>query len=288
MFTALAFLALAILLHDKKYAPVISGIILAMANWVRPLSLAYMVGMLIYLFIVKKRKHIIKLLASFMLLIVCIGASAYFSSGYFVYQSTTSGVNLIMGANDDADGSYNTTCFQEGKIAYLDQDVLNNMTFTQRDSYYRKLAIQWIIKNPIKWILLFPKKIFYLYASADLTNNYVFVPSNNTYLQSYNYILTHWFGNNREFGDYILMGGQLLHMFIVLGSIVGIIKLIKQKNIIGLVPLFSIIFIGSLMTLITVCSARFNIPYLPILMIFTAVGFVKITPGSVPTLCKVK
>jgi hypothetical protein len=249
----------------------VSGIILAVANWVRPLAPAFLIGMLIYLLIVKHKKQIVKLLAAFAFFVVSIGLFTYSNFGYFLFQSSTSGVNMIIGANDDAGGGYNTTCFQEGKIAYLDDNTLKTMTFKQKDSYYRRLAVQWIMKHPIKWALLLPKKIFRMYAIEDLHHNYVFVPTLDTCLDSGGYIVNHWLANNRQFGDYILMWGQLLYMITAIGFLAGIVILIKQRNILRFLPLFSIVFVGSFMTLVTWGAPRFHMPYLPVFIIFTAV-----------------
>jgi hypothetical protein len=272
IYTALAFLSFAILLREKKYGPIVSGIILAVANWVRPLAPAFLIGMLIHLLIVKKKKQIVKLLAAFAVFVVSIGLFTYSNLGYFLFQSSTSGVNMIMGANDDADGGYNTTCFQEGKIAYLDDNTLKTMTFKHRDSYYRGLAVQWIMKHPIKWALLLPKKIFRMYAIEDLGHRYVFVPTldADSDSDSGSYIINHWFANNRQFGDYILMWGQLLYMITAIGFLAGTVILIKQRNILRFLPLFSMVFLGSFMTLVTFGAARFHIPYLPVFIIFTA------------------
>jgi hypothetical protein len=271
MYTALAFSSFAILLRGKKYSPIVSGIILAIANWVRPLAPAFLIGMLIYLLIVKKKKQIVKLLAAFTIFVASIGLFTYFNFGYFLFQSSTSGINMIRGANDDADGGYSKICFQEGKIAYLDDNTLKTMTFKQRDSYYRGLAVQWIMKHPIKWAMLFPKKIFRMYAIEDLGHKYVFVPTLDADSDSGSYIVNHWFANSRQFGDYILMWGQLLYMITAIGFLAGIVILIKQRNILRFLPLFSMFFLGSFMTLVNFGSARFHIPYLPVFIIFTAV-----------------
>jgi hypothetical protein len=269
IYTALAFLSFAILLRGKKYSPIVSGIILAVANWVRPLAPAFLLGMLIYLLIVKQKKQIVKLFAAFAVFVVLIGLFTYSNFGYFLFQSSTSGVNMIMGTNDDADGGVNKTCFQEGKIAYLNDNALKTMTFKQKDSYYRGLAVRWIMKHPIKWALLLPKKIFHMYAIEDLSHKYVFVPNLDIDLDSAGYIVNHWFANGRQFADYILMWGQLLYMITAIGFLAGIVILIKQRNILRFLPLFSIFFVGSFMTLVTVGGARYHIPYLPVFIIFT-------------------
>jgi hypothetical protein len=273
-YMALALFSFAVLLLDRKPTFFAAGIILALANWIRPLALAYLIGMLVYLFIKKSNKiRYIFFISGFVLTILCIGAVSYYNSGYFVYQSTTSGVNLIMGANDDADGSYNAACFQKGKIAYLDEQTARNMSFKEHDAFWRGLAVSWILKHPLKWISLFPQKIFYMYGTEEFYSRFIFLPSSidsshTLYVKDMFQRIIH---GHIYFPDIIMIYSQIIYMFLLAGFILGIISLYRDKNFIGLFPLFLIFFIGSAMTLVTVGGARYHIPYLPVFMAFTAV-----------------
>jgi hypothetical protein len=287
-YIALAFGAFAFLVTDKKGLSVVAGILLALANWIRPLALAYLLGMIVYLLIRKSMKRMyVFLLGGFLSAIMCIGVVTYFHFGFFEYQSTTAGVNLIMGANDDADGSFNSTCFEKGKIAYVHEETLRNMTYKEKNALYTHLALEWILKNPLKWISLFPKKIFYLYGVTDLSFNYVFVPSVTESIQQGDgslraYIVDHWFHGKREFGDYLLIYGQLVYMGLAFGFFCACIRFLKTKNYAPLLPLFIIFFVGSAMTLMTVGGSRYHIPYLPVFIAFTAFMLSDVCRRAVP------
>jgi hypothetical protein len=297
-YIAIAFGAFALLVGDKKGLPVVAGILLALANWIRPLALAYLLGMVVYLFIRRSpRRKYVFLLGSFLGTVMCIGAITYFHFGHFEYQSSTMGVNLIMGANDDANGNYNNICFEEGKIAYIHEETLQNMTYKEKNTFYTRLAVDWILKHPLQWVLLLPRKIFYLYGKAFSPFSYVFLPSDSRdeypplFLSSteasqqrnvMDRFIDQWSRGELKLDSYLLIYGQLIYMGLVFGFLCGCIRLLKKKNYVSLLPLFTTFFIGSAMTIITVGISRYQVPYLPIFMVFTAFMLSDVRRRTIP------
>lgn len=102
-FNAFAFAGLAVLFTDKKWSYPVAGLLLALANWIRPIALAFLIAAVcVVLLRNKKISHIATLVAGYAAAIVLIGSISLISSGHFVYQATTFGYNLIMSAyNDD-------------------------------------------------------------------------------------------------------------------------------------------------------------------------------------------
>ena len=130
-YTAFAFLAIACLVSEKKYSTIMCGVLLALANWIRPLALAFLLAAIIWLLVKKKGwKKIVSMLAGSLIVIGIIGTISYYNCGHFIFQSTTSGVNLVQGANDLADGSYGNEVFQKGNAAYLTDDQKKDMIYS--------------------------------------------------------------------------------------------------------------------------------------------------------------
>jgi hypothetical protein len=103
------------------------------------------------------------LLAPLVITILIIGFSTSHKIGYFVFQSTTSGANLIMSANDKAYGGVMTHVFSDTtSIMYIDKT--QKLTFVAQDSIYKARAIAWIKQHPVKYTGLFFKKIAGLYS----------------------------------------------------------------------------------------------------------------------------
>lgn len=277
-YTALVFLGLALIFSGKKYNIMIAGIVLALSNWIRPLTIAFLLGGILYLVLSKNRKLIFALVGCYILLIILIGIISYIYTGYFIYQSTTAGFNLVMGANDDADGSFENTCFQEGKIAYLPPEIRDTMTFAEKDNYYKKIAISWILKNPVKWFLLFPKKIFYMYGTEEFYSRLLF--SNNADRVSHTEYITSMpnriFSGKANFVDFYMIYSQITYMIILIGFVICIIVEIKRRECTKLIPLLIAFFIGSSMTLVIVGGARYHVPFEPILIIFAAMAYFEI------------
>ena len=138
----------------------LAGVLIALGNWVRPLAVAFFVGILIFIFFRKKfvLRRCFALLASVILTVSVIGGIAKYNCGLFVFQSTTSGVNLAGTANGKANGlvgfNYiNDSFYKENLPANY-----NQLDFVQRDKALRKVAIKWILENPMKYIATIPAK----------------------------------------------------------------------------------------------------------------------------------
>jgi hypothetical protein len=277
-YTALVFLGLALIFSRKKYNILFAGIVLALSNWIRPLTIAFLLGGVMYLLLSKNRKLIFALVGCYILLIVLIGITSYIHTGYFIYQSTTSGYNLVMGANDDADGSFDATCFQEGKIAYLPPEISDTMTFAEKDNYYKRIAIDWILRNPIKWLLLFPRKIFYMYGTEEFYSRLLF--SNDAIKVSHaEYIISmpnRIFSGKANFTDFYMIYSQITYMTILIGFVICIIFEVKRRGYAKFMPLIAVFFIGSSITLVVVGGARYHVPFEPILIIFAAMAYFEI------------
>lgn len=80
----------------------------------------------------------------------------YLAFGELVFVSTNGGINLLIGNNPDATGSYMWPRAFDGLIV---------MTFSEleRDKGARDLAVDYVIKHPVQTALLWPRKVFLLY-----------------------------------------------------------------------------------------------------------------------------
>ncbi len=269
-FTALAFLALAMLCSNKKSLYFIAGILLALANWIRPLGIAFIIGA-IALLIYKNKKiyDMLKVIGSYIITIVLIGAFTFSVCGHFVYQSTTLGYNLIMTANDDADGSFMDVT-SEGKVGYIPHEQQEQMTFKDYDSYYKKISVDWILKNPYKYIMQTPKKLFYLYSTETFSGSAFFNNEIDTggidYIKSVYNKVTGRVQEKITLGDCLIIFNQLWYIFIVILFILNIFYSIKENRWRFMLPHYIIMFLGTCITILIVGGARYHFPYLPIMI----------------------
>ncbi len=255
----------------------ITGIIVGISNGVRPYLPLFIVlficSLAIHYFKEKvKLTNLLKQGALFMagiaMMITIFGALSYRNMGYFVFQSTTAGTNLIMGANPDADGSYNGEVFDEGKIGH----ITNDMTFKERDSFWKAQSIKWIKEKPLDYFLLIPKKLFFLYAT-DLHSLGYFHPKGFTSVQGRPYIENNLIKPfpRLTFFNYFLIFCQLLYMVILLVSCIGIVYAIKRKDIPYLM-LLSYIILGTALILLIVGGSRYHYPFMPAFIVLASYG----------------
>lgn len=163
-FLFLALSAFTLCLSNKTvWKLALAGIMLALANWVRPLTIIYMPAILLYMYFNKSRVvHYVALLLPIALVIVLIGLATQNRTGHFVYQSTTSGVNLIMSHNDKAYGGVATSLHNDTTSTVYIRDI-RQYSFLQRDSIWKARAIEWIKEHPAKTMGLYIAKIAGLY-----------------------------------------------------------------------------------------------------------------------------
>lgn len=157
-FLFLSLAAFYLCLQPKNWHLIIAGILFAIANWIRPLALIFLLPLLVY-FIYNKYKwfHFLSLCVPIIIITACIGMRNQKAIGVFNFQSTTSGVNLIMTANDKAYGGVATSLFSDTTNLCYIKDA-QKLTFMEKDSIWKARAIKWIKENPGKFAKLYIMK----------------------------------------------------------------------------------------------------------------------------------
>lgn len=172
-FAALLYVSI-YLFQDKHYRLlIIAGFLIAVANYIRPTTLIFIVPLMVYGII--KHYRIWSYLA-FALAMMCTMAVVYqfnkSNCGTGFVAASTGGVNLIMGANDHMNGTYNDKVFapdMPGDITGREMDVF------KKDSLWKAEAVKWIKANPLKYAKYIPIKISRLWI-ADYYHDLVLTP----------------------------------------------------------------------------------------------------------------
>lgn len=277
IFTALAFLALAFLHTEKKYTYVLCGLLLGLANWIRPLGIAFLLGgIAIHLLYKRKLRHILMTVSAYVLTLVVIGTFAYVNCGYFIYQPTTFAVNFLMSANDDANGT-SMDVHREGQVGYVEPEKAKDMIFKDYDEHYMKLAFDWIKEHPIEYIAKKPATLFYLYATETYSGSAYF--NNEILTGGIDYIKSlaaKLLGRSDEpllLADILVLLDQLWYMILCGLAFAGIfIKSVRKNNWL-LHSYLLIMILGTGITVLVVAGARYHLPYLPVIMMYAAISF---------------
>lgn len=281
-FTSLCFFAMSLLFSDNKFKSVGCGFFLALANWVRPLGIISIIACIFILFFKKdKIKHVLGLIGSYICVILIIGGLSVASCGSFIYQATTLGYNLIMSANDYADGSYMSEVYKEGMPAYISPEKMKEMSYKDIDRYYKTISIEWIKENPAKYISQTPKKLFYLYATETYANSTMYnnkiSTSGISYIKS---IANKLAGNSSEkflFADGIACFTQAWYMLTLILFFIGTFIILKLKKWRSMLSMYIIMLGFTAVIMIIVGGARYHFPMLPVILMSASVAAQYIT-----------
>jgi len=179
-----------------------------------------------------------------------------------------------MGANDDADGSYNNTVFNEGNIGYISDEDKSEFDYKDYSAFYKRAALDWIKDNPAKYLRLIPVKLFYLFSTDTYSAQSFFDNTINTsgknYLVRLKDILLLKSGVAPAFGDAVAIFTQLGYMALVMLFMASTVFVLKKGIWRTVLPLYVIFVLGTVMTIITVGGARYHFPYLPIFIIMSS------------------
>ncbi len=266
---------------NSRTSDFIAGLLAAASITVRPMGAALAAAYLIAIGFSKiekqlKIKRAVIIIFSCGLFILAYGEFTQSFFGRFIYTATSGPVNILIGANDNATGTYNTTVFEQGKLGYMPD--AKQKTYIEKEAVWKKEAQRWILSHPIKWISLFPAKFGFMILVDDFAvTNILHV--DNWYLTKVikDVIIKR---NFNFFGDaplYLIIFyfvvqilNYIYYFSLVIILLVGVWK--KKVFIIfseKFLPITLFVILGLAMTAVAYGSARYRYPYM--LFFFIAV-----------------
>jgi hypothetical protein len=160
----MAYLCIFLFLKKKRSLAFLSGLILSAANFVRPEAAIFIVSILAYAAVVRiPRARVALFLAAFLAGVLVIGFINRARTGHFVFQSVTGGINLLLGANPDANGKGEIypVVFQPGKAGYIPN--ASALSYVVKDRYWWGQAVRWIKEHPLRYVYLAIPKVYYTF-----------------------------------------------------------------------------------------------------------------------------
>jgi hypothetical protein len=259
---ALAYLAIFLFLKRKYSLAVLSGLVMALANFVRPEGLIFILPLLIYSIIKRIQPIRVIIFCSALLAgILLVGLFNYSNSGHFLSQSVTGGYNLLVGANPDANGKGEAyqIVLQPGKIGYISHR--SQVSYIEKDRYWQRQAVDWIVHHPLEYSFLFIKKIYYAYYLDSWGINKLV----NTNLESGR--IHELAPSRRFFWLFVQILNQLVYMGIILLAILSFRDLKRKKEawLFYLIIVFGSVFIGLL-----VGDTRMKYPLMPAFLVLAS------------------
>lgn len=264
-FLFFSLLAFILSIQKKYYWIILAGLLYAYTYTIRPQVLAFCVVSVIYALTNKvSYKYYFCLLIPYLLLINGIGYYNKVKTGYMITTSSTGGQNLLMSTAEEAP----VTSF-DGKILYdkkygLSHELLDTMTFAQRDSVWRAKGREQLFAHPVRYISLVIRKIPYLYAAECWS-----LPFN---FQDLQYVLAQ---PNPERGVIMRRVYQMLwsipYFIIMLIFFISCFK--NRKQIFSQKGLFLLLLaIGTLGSCLFTIEVRYHYPWLIAIVLWAAYG----------------
>lgn len=265
-------------LLKNKVSYYISGLLAAASVGIRPLGWSLIViyfAITIYQLFSKRSKKPLFIIAGLISFLLVFGSLTYLTFGKFIFTSNNGPINILIGANKNATGAFNASVFDKGNSGFIDSS--ETKTFYLKENYWKNQAENWILKHPIKWISLFPLKIFYMFAWDDFSVSHLFDYGKwNLFLVLKTIFINGNFGNilsGMPFYEkiiYIIV--QILHHLYYFSLLTIFLFLLfrKNKSIFfneGILISLSFISICLLMNLATYGDARYKYPYIILIII---------------------
>jgi hypothetical protein len=268
---------------QKNINLILSGIFAGCAIGVRPVGWALFAAFLIiHLVSIYKHKKIsfnyLYVYSGIAVFIILFGIFNKLNSGHFEFTSSTGPINLLLGANDDATGGFNSTVLEKDKAGYI--EFTDSMTYLQKDYYYQEKAISWISENPVKWILLAPMKFIHTFGWDDISLSPLLGISETNFAHVMKIILFDFDFDKalpntstifKIFYLSMLIFQHLFYYILLFAILIGIYRYIKNPlndKTINLILIYSVITI--LMIMLTVGSPRYKYPIFILLLPFAA------------------
>lgn len=269
-FLFLSLSALCLSLFPRVLLLIFAGILFALANWIRPLVLIFLLVALFYMYCKRYNwKYFISILLPMIAVMFSIGMMTKSKTGYFVYQSVTGGANLIMTANDKAYGGVATSLFRDTTTTVFIKEA-EKYTFAQKDSIWKKRSMKWINRHPVKFAKLYCLKLGGLYIEDSWSDRPVlggagFIDAFAHGKVSKNaFILRAIKMGSKSFVYYIV---GLLFIYSI---VVNRRDIFTNKGLLLLILLF-----GTLITCLFPVSPRYHYPFMFVIVIWASYGIDK-------------
>lgn len=267
-FLWLSLTAFCFCLSPRIYLLIVAGVLFALANWIRPLVIIFVLTTLAFMVIKKfKPVNFLALLLPLFLTVFVIGKATEQKTGYFVFQSSTSGANLIMTANDKAYGGVAVSVLTDStSIAYIPD--AGSFTFAQKDSIWKARAVAWIKEHPVKFAKLYLLKFGGLYVEDSWADRPLL--GGGSFVSSYvvdGKVTQAAFVGQMTIRVLKSIGYYLVLLLFFYALIVHRKSLLSEKGI-----LLMILITGTLLTNIFSVSPRYHYPFVFVLVLFAAYG----------------
>jgi hypothetical protein len=251
----------------------VAGVLFTLANWIRPLAIIFLTATLIYMLYRRYSwRSYASLLFPLILTLFIIGKTTERRTGYFLYQPSLFGANLITTSNDRAYGGNATSLLSDStSSAFIANREL--YTFHQRDSIWRERAFEWILSNPDRYLWLYIKKLGGLYIEDSWSDRPLL--GGDGFIDAYS--TTDNKVTARAFRDRVIWMStrSITYYLVLIAFVLAMIRWLRRcrnwrELISGQGILLLILLMGTFATCIFAVSPRYHYPYIFVVVLFAS------------------
>ena len=253
----------------------VGGALLALANWFRPVAAIFLLALVVYFFLFRKRqwkKLTLYLLSGYAFVVLLIGTSCYLRTGYFLYQADSLWFNMAEATYEtDSQPHYNTEVFPEGTARYIDD--MQHKTAIECSHIWRERSLKWLSEHPVEYLKKVPARLYYIYQN-DIDNLAAFLPTKTDAAKNY---ITLPLGSLRtQFSQlsavqYFALLATILYLLLLLLAIAGALRLmLNGRWREAFLPVFIIVAASLALALLIHGETRFKAPFMPFLFMLAA------------------
>ena len=248
---------------------------LAPANWFRPVAAIFLLALVVYFFLFRKRqwkKLTLYLLSGYAIVVLLIGTSCYLRTGYFLYQADSLWFNMAEATYEaDSQPHYNTEVFPKGTARYIDD--MQHKTAIECSQIWRERSLKWLSEHPVEYLKKVPARLYYIYQN-DIDNLAAFLP---TKTDAANNFITLPLGSLRtQFSQlsavqYFALFATILYLLLLLLATAGVLRLMlncRWRE--AFLPVFIIVAASLALALLIHGETRFKAPFMPFLFMLAA------------------
>ena len=246
---------------------ILCAVFLVIANTFRPLSLLFLIAIIIYLLLRKKDviRNCCRMIVAYVACIMLIGGLSYVRTGHFFYQATTGWYNFVQ--SNEFDNEIDLAANEHKIIPEARQ-----LDCIEKDVIWRKRAIQWTMDNPDRYMSKWLHTLTYTYVS-DNTGMCTFVADKDKKDDIYGEVSMPCL--IRSFPHYskvqILTVVNLAYYYMLLSLfIIGIGRIFREYTHVAGLCVSVVLFGSMLLVLFSHSESRYHIPFMPFIIMMDA------------------
>lgn len=247
---------------------VAAGFLLALANWMRPMGLVFLISLLLYHWLGWRKS--LRLIAGYLVTIIIIGSVNYQQKHIFIYQAQTGWYAL-------AQYSWNFT--PEERRDTPNPDIVchnTKLNGVEKDRVWQEMFFEWFRKHPIDYVRQIPAKIVNTYAT-DNVNFCTYLPYKQSRIYLYEEISLKTIIDDfpiLSITQWLTIVNLLFYYLLIMAACYGGCMLVRNTDWKKLVIPVSIIITGTAIIIFAGHGeTRFHIPFMPFFILLAAQAF---------------